>query len=622
MKSLQEVEKHYYRDVGTFIDLVCQRDMSCTKIILVSTKADGELSSWLPSWIPVWLTSWLPDWLTLPLQPCPDVLASIIQKAKNHLSYLSYPDVQPEVFLFDKILVTSSKLASRDQLHLLHTVIEAMVKKVRPLSKKAIPQSWFAWLQKLRENPSVLKTDLPDLIDRQGPVNLTVEEIKQLERLKDLLDLLETTPTTHDLLKQERPTVEKTFIIESRDTIDGSKSEIMCPKAQNISQGKFPLEEGKKEEVDQVTQIPQELPAHIRFFREMTEILWYSTLPQLTHLRNSTELRNQIITDPMYLIKALRSILKHNVKDSFDKRKPVSTLHYEDLTQKGKIPFDVFEKIYISKTTAENLQFTAAEVWGFLFQLDIACPLDDKRSLAFIPSLINNEMQEEFRKHLDETKISGSSLCIQYTFERPSVGIFNKLLSSFAKAHKIGTTGGEIELAFVEKVEEREMEITAGVSGSVTTYSSQEEEQQLYFLLHEFETRVDPLHKKGGISHHAHPVHKGIRIYLQQKERNAVTETVLQFMGQIHKDFASVLTDVYVRLVCPTCLEEETTIDEGYLEVGDELDLRSVKCSTSKHDLPEYFKEIFIPGDKSIPQGNYQCTVFMIRYLQLTFYIY
>ena len=231
MTSLQEVEKHYYRDVGTFIDLVCQRDMSCTKIILVSTKADGELSSWLPSWIPVWLTSWLPDWLTLPLQPCPDVLASIIQKAKNHLSYLSYPDVQPEVFLFDKILVTSSKLASRDQLRMLHTVIEAMVKKVRPLSKKAIPQSWFAWLQKLRENPSVLITDLPDLIDRQGPVNLTVEEIKQLERLKDLLDLLETTPTTHDLLKQERPTVEKTFIIESRDTIDGSKSEIMCPKA-------------------------------------------------------------------------------------------------------------------------------------------------------------------------------------------------------------------------------------------------------------------------------------------------------------------------------------------------------------------------------------------------------
>ena len=51
--------------------------------------------------------------------------------------------------------------------------------------------------------------------------------------------------------------------------------------------------------------------------------------------------------------------------------------------------------------------------------------------------------------------------------ERASVGIFYQLLSNFAKTHKIGTTG--VEMGFVQKVEKREMAITAGVSGSVGT---------------------------------------------------------------------------------------------------------------------------------------------------------
>ena len=194
----------------------------------------------------------------------------------------------------------------------------------------------------------------------------------------------------------------------------------------------------------------------------MTEIIWYSAIPQLTYPRNSSELRNQIITDPMHLIRALRSLLNHNVKDSFDKTKPASARYYEDLTQRGKISFDVFKKIYRGK------QFSPEEVWGFLFQLDIACPLDDKGSLAFIPSLINNEMEEEFKERLTVMKKRSSSLCIQYTLERASVGIFFKLLANFAKA----TSGSEVELGFVQKVEKREMAITAGVSGTAPRVSN------------------------------------------------------------------------------------------------------------------------------------------------------
>ena len=607
--------------------------MACAKIILVATKADGELSLWLPSWIPLWLSSWLPTWLTLPLQPRPDVLASILRKAKNHLSYLFGPDSEPVVFLFDEIMVTSSKIASRDQLHQLHTVIEAMVRGVKPLPKIPIPQCWFTWLQKLRENPSVLITDLPNLRDRQGPpVNITVGEIKQLEKLKDLLaettPTTPTTPKTHDLLKRESPTMKKTFIAD-----DGSKYGAIHPKAQRISHGQLPSVESKREEANQGTQIPQELDAPITFLREMTEILWYLTLPQLTHpTHTGIELKTQIITDPMHLIRALRSLLSHDVKNFFDKRKPASTGHYKDLTEKGKISFDVFEKNY------KGNEFTAAEVWGFLFQLDIACPLDNEESVAFIPSLISNEMEEEFKERLAAIKKSSSTLsqgsqptptggdflksdeehvystlCIQYTLERASVGIFYKLLSNFAKAHKMGTNGSEVVLGFVQKVEKRDMAITAGVSGTVRKYSSHEE-GQLDFLLHEFETRVDQLHK--GTSQRAHPVHKGIRIYLQQKERNTLTK-VLQFMEQIHEDFSKLLTscEAHVSLVCPICLAEsahQTTNDEGYFEMGAKLDLKTVKCSTSKHELTKSLSGIF--NDKRMHQGNNQLIVFTIRY--------
>ena len=136
MTNLQEVEKHYYCEVGTFIDLVCQRKMSCAKIILVATKADGEQS-----------------------QPSCDVLSAILQRTKDHISYLFGPASDPVCFLFDEVLITtSSKSVSRNQLCYLQRVLGTMVKDpmVKPLSKRDIPQCWIKWLQELRKFPSYL----------------------------------------------------------------------------------------------------------------------------------------------------------------------------------------------------------------------------------------------------------------------------------------------------------------------------------------------------------------------------------------------------------------------------------------------------------------------------------
>ena len=168
MKTPGEVEKYYYREVGTFIDLVCQREMSCAKTILVATKADGEQS-----------------------QPSSEVVASILQRTKDHISYLFGPDSESVVHLFDQILMTSSKEASsangRALLRQLHKVLAAMITQVKPMSKRAIPQCWIKWLQKLREHPSALLTDLKNLQDNDGPVNLPEDDIRILEQLQILL---------------------------------------------------------------------------------------------------------------------------------------------------------------------------------------------------------------------------------------------------------------------------------------------------------------------------------------------------------------------------------------------------------------------------------------------------
>ena len=68
------------------------------------------------------------------------------------------------------------------------------------------------------------------------------------------------------------------------------------------------------------------------------------------------------------------------------------------------------------------------------------------------------------------------------------------------------------------------MDITAGVTGQVMIPGTEEEE--LDFLLHEYEITVNPLEEDEGKTfdeqprenHCAYPVHKGVRIYLWQRD--------------------------------------------------------------------------------------------------------
>ena len=185
MKNTQEVEKFYYREVGTFIDLVCQRDLSCAKIILVATKVDGR--PWLPSWLQ---------------QTHSKTFAAILQKTKDHISYLCMPQSpQTPVILFDEVLATSAKNVSTKWLGYLHRVVTAMVTGVSSLPPKAIPQCWITWLQDLRKNPVVSIAELEDFQDTNDFVNLSDDEVEKLTFLKEQLESQE-----QDFLGNATPT--------------------------------------------------------------------------------------------------------------------------------------------------------------------------------------------------------------------------------------------------------------------------------------------------------------------------------------------------------------------------------------------------------------------------------
>ena len=586
MTNEKDVHDRYYSEVGTFIDLVCQRNVSFAKTILVATKADGKRG-----------------------QPSNEVLALILQRAKSHISYIVGSDSEPFVALFDEILVTSSKDVSsakgQDMLNKLHKVLAAMVTKVKPLSKIPIPQCWIQWLQNLREDPIVRLTDLTDLPNSNGPANIPEGDIRILEKLHGLLlrfDPLkhshEDNPTKLTPQSQPRKEISKKYSqsIQNKEEATSIDTKIAVVHVAGPAEA-LHSPESESEKPDGA-QIPETLLAPIKFLREMTDILWFKETPGL---------RDIIISDPMNLIRALRSLIKPNLASYFDKREPSSEGHYIRLTQQGSITKEVFKTIYRAR------HFTAEETWDFLSQLDIACSLNEEKTEAFIPCLISDEMEERVNNKLAEFKRNGSSLCVEYTFSRgaATVGMFNKLLSKFTQAFNIGETNESIKMAFAQKVEKREIErkkkgklhhkfarkfkvggpgdrkkITAGVFG-VWGLS---EERDIIFLLHEYETVDDNMQKLKSL---AHPVHRGIRIFLQQMGSDRVTSKVSDAMKSIHENFADTLGSTLPKLICPTCLYQGKR--EGFYLMDQNLvigDIHTATCSTTGHDLPKNMKEV------------------------------
>ena len=134
------------------------------------------------------------------------------------------------------------------------------------------------------------------------------------------------------------------------------------------------------------------------------------------------------------------------------------------------------------------------------------------------------------------------------------------------------------------------MDITAGVQGQLIAPG--QEEKCINFLLHEFKISVDPLES---LSHCAHPVHKGVRMYVWQNDSAIPTTQVFQLLKQVDQTFSKHFREVDRRLICPSCLQDDCKItsSEGYFNIDEHLLLVDTTCSRgSAHQLPCDFLQL------------------------------
>ena len=142
------------------------------------------------------------------------------------------------------------------------------------------------------------------------------------------------------------------------------------------------------------------------------------------------------------------------------------------------------------------------------------------------------------------------------------------------------------------------MEITAGVFGTI----KREKEETMNFLLHEYEIRNDNLLEKVEL---AHPVHRGIRIYLQLRGHPLPYGKILAAMKEVHESLLT--SNIQPRLICPGCLGQEDG-QEGFYNMSPQLSLdgdpRTMRCFKAGHQFPSELVDAFT---KTVMVKPYSC---------------
>ena len=147
--------------------------------------------------------------------------------------------------------------------------------------------------------------------------------------------------------------------------------------------------------------------------------------------------------------------------------------------------YSTFEKIYSSHK--DRAGFTSEQMWHFLTELGLAYEImgrsEERRIL--VPSLISDETKKEFMK-----KIMGDSdVVVQYQFQRNAMTLdsFDKFVKIFTQKFFKEGGGGEVGLAFSEKVENKKLGAVAGVRGQMALPDRSE---RVDFLLLHYEIQA------------------------------------------------------------------------------------------------------------------------------------
>ena len=614
LNSLADSEAKFYSQVGTYIDLLCQKENKGLKVALVATKVDQEAD-----------------------EDKKKQFSAILQRAKGHISHLQMED---PVYLVDEVLRTSAKeLSTESMMELYRKMATLMASSELPHPpKKHVPKIWFEWLENLRQELMCKISELPPLpqsSEDSDSSSITADEVSKLKALQQIAsepNLLYIQQQKRDDDRNQRhargePSSSSKTVIpdkerdkESDKKSDGESGESKEESDQDQPQEKFSLKEdhnrtkankGVMASHQKEESPPQNVLPALEFFYEMSEILWYKEKKVLARI---------IITDPMNLINSLRTIINHDTSSAWPKG-DVYEPAKRRLLHRGLLSMDDFRDICKerNKESQENV-LTADETWTFMIELGIAISLDEEDSLAFIPCLISDDLEQSFRENNSKLERNEDAICFQYEFDRgaTTVGMFNRLLSSLAKEYLEAGKGGGISKAFSQKIEKRELGMIAGVSGVVT---EQQDNVRVEFQIIEFEIPTEAGNIKEKF---CHPIRRGIRIHLLQWKRDGTQATAYNMMKKINKIFAADLEAVLRHLICSECQARKNTTDafgnEGVFHLNEQLQLdgqETFRCSSENHLLNSRLKPFLNcstqPPDlrmQTLDEVNWQLVVF------------
>ena len=417
-----------------------------------------------------------------------------------------------------------------------------------------------------------------------GAENVSPEELKNLESLETLLTTLVTNATeySHSQLQSFRDTRSRRanpVQILRRSSAEIPRARLSIILKQHASQGtkgrprlwsedSF-LQNEEEEALGEVEPI-------LDFWVGRGEILWFKR-----DKRGSLE--DHVITNPMAFIRSLRSVISHKAINNLGGAQFLGEKN--DLLYKGLLSFHSFKHLHGS---ASDQKFTDEEVWKYLEELGLICPLKKNgERYALVPSLISDKMEGRVNNMEKAMEKSPDSICIEYIFDRnsSSIGVYHKFLSSFAEAFLWAENGGEILLSSSQKVEKRTLGTIGGVYGVLKWHTEGvREPEEFEFLILERETTKNSLDVEPDDPSNSFAVHRGIQFYIKPSE-GLMTKATFDIMKRIDSVFTVDLTSATKSLVCKKCPLETGTPGYFVLKEGLELVSEATLCSEMIHKM-------------------------------------
>ena len=562
-----DLDKHYFSSVGTYIDLIWQTTAKASvqpKVALVATKI--ELSN-----------------------PTEENFRKFLQLTKSHVASIQSENT---VLLLDEILKTSSAEVTKEALRTFHRKVSTLSfhSTLRTRPQELRPLSWQKFLDILQRTPSIsLENARVEWMKTKNEVgqttNVSNPDLQGLQKLKYfveqmiLVDEESIKSVNYTKIKDKGGNAEREEDDDQQNRSKPTKPKSTEQTPSKETRGDNKLVKGgevitKEQKVDlKKDEVLQEMSTILDYFVTEGEILWY---------KDKEVLCETLITQPMILVRSLRTIITHKAANKFEGVK--FKARRCDIRDRGLLTFSDFQEVYNSQKFPI---FPAKETWEFIVQLGLGIPLQETEGdkLMMIPCLINETMEPLVNKIEENLDKDEEAICVRYLFDRSSatIGLYHKFLEIFSQIFLWGENGGDIDMAFSQKVEGKKLGCVGGVQGSIKWITEgMQEPDSFTFLILEYETGFIP--EDSEETRRPFSVERGLRIYLKP-EKGKLTGAVFDIFQKLDKGFSPFLGVVQRSLSCKDCQQKQ---NDGFffLDQGIELTSTSRRCEAKHQHKP------------------------------------